>query len=98
MNSDQLSSNVRSLLKLIAGTAIGGLLVKWGVPIDDNSLGVYAMLLAGVGGVVWSNFNHSRASTVAKAAAIVPIPALVQLQAGVAEPVTVQNTNVGEAK
>lgn len=90
MNNNQIMSYVRQAMAFAAGTTIGAVLLsKIGLKPDDLSTVVDAVgVLVGVAGTVWSTLTHSKAATVASAAAIVPIPAASQAKVGIELPIT----------
>lgn len=81
MNWNQIAGILRAVL-----TFAGGFLVARGWVTAEALPEVIAAALT-LGGVLWSIVTHTQASTVASAAAIVPVPAASQAMVGITDPV-----------
>lgn len=82
-NKDQILSAIRNILSAFMGFAIAK-----GWISSDTATNLLALVIP-VGIVIWGMFDKTKAATVAKAADIVPIPANVQAQVGIANPQTI---------
>lgn len=93
-NAEQIKSVIRWVLTLLFGGAVGAWLIKRGIAIDDNFINMAVGVAFGVASLVWGMFNHSQASAVQTAAAIVPISPSAQRAAGVTTPVPTSEATI----